>query len=98
MKCTPNAPQTLSAPSPLVGEGWGRGVARFAPLMVISHDPHPQPLPTRGRGSKPIARHLVEQTTMSEGYSRATALTAASVVGRPASSASVTGFTGGRRR
>jgi hypothetical protein len=62
----------------------------------ISGKPHPEN--HKGEGSKPSARRLVEQTTMPEGYSRATAFTAASVVGRPASSASVTGFTGGRRR
>src|SRR5437764_9310514 len=43
--------QTRSAPSPLVGEGWGGGWYR----CVRSHSPHPQPLPTRdptrGRGA-----------------------------------------------
>src|SRR5712671_2061933 len=39
------------APSPLVGEGWGGGSCRgaqSAPLL----DPHPRPLPTRGRGEE----------------------------------------------
>jgi hypothetical protein len=36
---------------PPCGGGLGRGVARFASLIAISHDPHPQPLPTRGRGA-----------------------------------------------
>jgi hypothetical protein len=39
-------PQTRSAPPPC---GWG--AMRLARLMPQSQDPHPQPLPTRGRGA-----------------------------------------------
>src|SRR5712692_2254838 len=38
---------------PPCGGGLGRGVARLAMLVPLSHDPHPQPLPTRGRGAAP---------------------------------------------
>ena len=34
-------------PSPLVGGGWGGGVVRLGNSIAVSHDPHPQPLPTR---------------------------------------------------
>src|SRR3974390_1729369 len=33
------------------GGGLGRGVASLATLAPLMHDPHPQPLPTRGRGA-----------------------------------------------
>src|SRR5436853_435795 len=35
---------------PPCGGGLGRGVVLWAMLVRVSHDPHPQPLPTRGRG------------------------------------------------
>jgi hypothetical protein len=37
-----------SAPSPLVGQGWGGGW-RVCDAGASSHDPHPQPLPTASR-------------------------------------------------
>ena len=36
---------------PLVGEGWGRGVVVVARDVSVNCYPHPQPLPTRGRGA-----------------------------------------------
>ena len=41
-------PQARSAPSPLVGEGWGGGSCCDG--RPCNDDPHPPPLPTRGRG------------------------------------------------
>ena len=53
------APEVLRAlpvtPSPLVGEGWGGGWRGYDETQP--HDPHPCPLPTRGRGTiEPIHR------------------------------------------
>src|SRR5258708_6761025 len=36
---------------PPCGGGLGRGVVRLATLVPLSLNPHPQPLPTRGRGA-----------------------------------------------
>ena len=43
--------QTQSAPSPLVGEGWGGGSSLLHAFLSANCHPHPQPLPTRGRGT-----------------------------------------------
>src|SRR5262249_39440535 len=51
--CEREERRTRSAPSPLVGEGWGGGGA-CGKRGAQSRDPHPQPLPTRGRGAQPV--------------------------------------------
>src|SRR5262245_4841407 len=43
-------PQTRSAPSPLVGEGWGGGSCGVAPTMPHSTTPTPNPSPQGGGG------------------------------------------------
>ena len=88
--CTQDARQTLSAPpspgayynaqvgSPTCGGGLGRGVVRLATLSPTSHDPHPQPLPTRGRGAHRSRGKLWINTT---GTRCSLALAAALAVG-----------------
>ena len=46
--------RAASSPSPLVGEGRG-GVGRLRHNGAPFADPHPRPLPTRGRGEKRCA-------------------------------------------
>ncbi len=38
----------VCAPSPLAGEGWGGG---YAIETMLKNNPHPRPLPARGRGA-----------------------------------------------
>src|ERR1700716_3016614 len=47
--------QARCAPSPLVGEGGGGGseLGEDVGSCPSLHHPHPQPLPTRGRGVQP---------------------------------------------
>ncbi len=44
--------QAPSSPSPLVGEGRGGGSGDHDEAVPDLHDPHPRPLPTRGRGEQ----------------------------------------------
>src|SRR5262249_10163962 len=55
------SPRARSAPSPLVGEGWGGGVVRVGTLAHQSRDPHPQSLPTRGRGAHRFRGNRVDE-------------------------------------
>src|SRR5580700_3518923 len=54
--------QTRSAPSPLVGEGWGGGWRVRQRCASISGPPPPTP-PHKGEGSAPSARHVRKSTT-----------------------------------
>ena len=56
-----SSPLARSAPSPLVGEGGGRGSRGDASCVharARPPDPHPRPLPTRGRGGASDAPSL----------------------------------------
>src|SRR5207249_5604397 len=44
------------------GEGGGAGEMMVAPPAKESHHPHPQPLPTRGRGAHRVCERIVRQT------------------------------------
>src|SRR5580692_832380 len=46
--CTQDAPQTLFAPSPLVGEGWGGGWRIFRCQVPCLTTPTPNPSPQGG--------------------------------------------------
>src|SRR5262249_33892244 len=48
VKRSQHARQTQSAPSPLVGEGWGGGWCGDAPILTPHNDPHPYPSPQGG--------------------------------------------------
>ena len=52
-----------------LGEGCGRGVVHLAGAPHQSQDPHPQPLPTRGRGARRI-HGAVERQNLPQGRPR----------------------------
>src|SRR6266702_5597963 len=46
---------------PPCGGGLGRGVVRLSTSVHESRDPHPQPLPTRGRGARRVRGIVLHQ-------------------------------------